>query len=1116
VGVEVRAFGGLEIVGGSTGIRVGSRQRQVLLSLLVLHRGRVVPVSTLADRMWPAGQLDAAVVASRVRVHLHRLRHALGEPGAVRHQPPGYALAMASDRIDVHRFEELVRQGRAAGGRGDHAAAADLLRQALTLCRGPAFQGLEDVEELALEARRLAELRLAAQAERIAAELALGEHAGLVAELQALVAEHPLRERFRAQLMTALHRAGRRADALAAYHAGRQILVEELGVEPGEECRELFRRILVGGPVDEAAHPRPVGEAARPDPVAARSAEPPVPRQLPAGVAGFAGRVRQLRELDAALSATGPVPIAAVDGMAGAGKTALAVHWAHRVAHRFPDGQLYADLRGYAAGPALPPERVLGQFLGDLGEPAGQVPAELDRASARYRSLLAGRRMLVLLDNAAGADQVRPLLPGGRGCLVLVTSRDQLAGLVARDGARRVAVDVLAPAESVELLAGVLGADRVAAEPEVVAELAELCGHLPLALRIAAAGLATHPARPIAWYAAQLRDGDRLATLVPAGDEPAAVAASFGLSYRRLAPPVRRMFRLLGLPPGPELTAAVAAALAGTSPELAERWLEALAGAHLVDERVAGRYSCHDLVRRYAASQAEAEDPAPDRAAALARLQEHYLRTTAVAVQLRYPHTLRLPAVRELAADPGSGSGQFTGPAGALAWLVAERANLAALLLAAAAGGAHRTAWLLADALRDFLVQAMPAADGLALARAGLVAARAGGDPPGQASALISLAGLEVRRGRSGPAAELAGRARAELAGRARAELAGRARAELAGRDWPDGRGVALSMLGTVAVQHGEPDRAVEHYRAALAAFERTGWRHGQAGVVGNLGLVLHDLGRLVPAARYAAQAAGVFAEIGSPSGEAISLANLGDLHHLLGRFDRALDCYHRAADGYRAVGDESEVGRALQGQALVHADAGRPEEALPLAESALRLASAGQNPGLEPYCLVALATVQLRLGQPAAATGTWQRAAELAQATSDRYSVAVTMIGLAGAHQQAGRAAAARALVERALALSRRAGYRLLEGLALAAGAAARLADGEPAGAAPLAEQAVAIHRETGHRLGEVRARLLLGRARQATGDLPASRAHWRRARALADRIGAPEAGEAAALLAG
>lgn len=1056
--LELRAFGSLEISRDGTEARIASRLRRVLLAVLLASRGKVVPAATLATSMWPSH--PPAAVAKSLQIHIHRLRRALGDAGAVQYRPPGYALAAAPEQVDIYRFDELARRGHAALAAGDELAAIDLLRQAVALCRGPAFQGLDEVPVLAAEADRLEELRLVAIEERMAAELALGEHAAVVAELSRLVVEHPLRERFRAQLMTALYRAGRKADALAAFREGRRRLVEELGIEPNAECRELERAILADDPG--------LDPPSRTDRVARRTDSSwPAPRQLPPDVATFTGRTAELRELDALLSgarADGPataVGISAIEGAAGIGKTALAVHWAHRVSGRFPDGQLYVNLRGYASGPALRPVAALAVVLRSLGAPAEHVPADLDEASAWYRSRLAGKRVLVLLDNAATAEQVRPLLPGAGGSLVVVTSRNRLSGLVARDGARPVRLGLLQPAESFSLLSRLVGAARVAAEPAAVAELARRCGHLPLALRIAAANLIAHPGQPVAGFAAQLGAG-RLAALAVAGDEPATVSAAFDLSYARLPDSTRRMFRQLGLVPGPDVTAEAAASLAGTDPAEARVALERLADAHLVEEHAAGRYVMHDLLRSYAAElagQDSATRPdAEDHAAALTRLYRWYVAGTDAAARMVMPHMPRL-------ADPvdvqGVATPRFASQPEALAWLDAECGNLVTAVVAAA-GAQRRLAATLCAALRGHLVLRHQVVDLSTVGTAVLAAADRHGDLRAQAAARLALgsAAFAQRRLPQAISEHLAALTQARRAG------------------WEPGTASALSNLGTVHWELGDLDQAADRFAEALVIERRSSRRPAQARLLTLAGVIHAERGRLRRAADHFRSALLINAELGHDLGLAIDHDSLGHVLHALGQLDDAGDHLEQALRLFRAAGYKSGEASTLDNLAAVHRDAGRLGVAVSCASSAAAIAREIRAERVEAEASNTLATIFERLGRHLPAIEHHHHALRLAVAAGSRSTQIGAKVGLAIALVGDGRFELAVSYAEPARAMAATAGYLVLEADALAAQARARLALGEPAPAAELARQAIERHRRSGHRLGEAESRRILAAA--------------------------------------
>jgi hypothetical protein len=529
-------------------------------------------------------------------------------------------IRVAASDLDVTRFEALERAGRKAAEAGDWDRAADLLRAGLSLWRGEALEDVRSEWLAVRELPRLAELRLRALETRIDLDLRLGRHAEAIAELWRLTRVHPLRERLYRLLMLALCQDGRYGEALAVYQSARQVLISELGTEPGPELRHLHLRIL-------AADPSLAGPGIRRTARAAvtlsgvRSGSPP-PRQLPAAAPHFCGRSAELTALrritDEPAGAGLPTTIA-VAGAAGVGKTTLALRWAHEVALRFPDGQLHVDLRGYDPGLPVPSAEVLAGFLRSLGVPESGIPADQTERAAYFRSLLAGQRVLVVLDNARSAEHVRPLLPATPGCTAIVTSRDSLAGLVVRDGAQRVDLDLLPLTDAVRLLRSLIG-DRVEADPAAAQTLAVQCACLPLALCGAAELAAARPAAPLADLVWQLGDRHQRLDLLDGGGDPrTAVRGVFSWSYRHLDRDSARAFRLLGLHPGTDIEPCAGAALMGTTVAHARRLLTSLARAHLIRPVGQARYAMHDLLRVYAAELAAACDS--DCREALRRLQ---------------------------------------------------------------------------------------------------------------------------------------------------------------------------------------------------------------------------------------------------------------------------------------------------------------------------------------------------------------------------------------------------------------------------------------------------------------------------------------------------------------
>jgi tetratricopeptide (TPR) repeat protein len=954
--VEFRVLGPLTVLVDGEPVRLGRSREQRVLAALLTAGDQVVPVERLVDLLWDDGPPDTA--AKLVRNCVSTLRGSFADsriPGnPISTEAAGYALHLAEGQLDVQVFGQQVARARRAARSGHRQQAVALFRSALALWRGPALAGIAG-RGLEAVAAGLDEQRLAVLKECLAHERALGLEPG--PELQRL--EH------------------------AILRDDEQILLPETA-------------------------PRP---------------QRTVPGQLPADVTPFTDRGDQLSELDGLLGPraadhANAVVISAIAGTAGVGKTALAVHWAHRIRNRFGDGQLYVNLRGYAPNPPLRALDALASFLRALGVPADQVPVEAAEAAGLYRSLLADQRVLVVLDNASSPEQVRPLLPGSPGCLVIVTSRHSLAGLTALDGARRLTLDVLAPAEASGLLSQLLGASRVDAEPEATVELARLCAHLPLALRVAAANLADGR-RGIAEYVAELRAGSRVAALAVAGDEHAAVRSAFDLSYGSLPPATQYLFRCLGLTPGADIATEAAGALAGLPTPDAERGLHALAAAHLVDEHAAGRFTFHDLLRAYAADRAHADDSEAARLAAEQRLIDHYVGRVNGAARVLYPEILRVPAA------PTAAVSTFDSHAAALAWLEAERANLVAMVDATATAGPRSAAWLLADGLRGYFHLRMHTVDWLAVAGQALAAAAADSrESPamdareGHAAAELSLGDAYWRMSRYPESIAHYTRA---------AELA-------AETGWLRGLAAILGNLGNVLQQSGRLAEAADHYAEALAIATETGWVNGQAANLENLGAVYWELGRLDEAADQLQRGLAIFSEIESVFGQGVLRTSLGEVRHALGQADQALDQLTRALALHREVGNVGGEAETLRDLAVVHRDNGDLDRAGDLAEQALTLARDAGDRRYESDALNTVATIRLLRGDHRAAAALHEQAMELAREIGNRYPEAEALIGLAVTHRLSGQPERARGYADQALVLARRVGYRVLEAQALAA----------------------------------------------------------------------------------
>ncbi len=740
----------------------GPRQR-VLLAVLLLHANRPVPADTLADLVWNGR--PPARYGVTLRSHVRRLRHTLGPAAAhLLTREPGYLIQLAEADLDVLQFEALCQDAGAALRAADWPAASRAAAEALRLWRA---EPLLDVPSQVLRDEfvpRLEQFRLQVLEDRIEADLRLGQHSRLVPQLRDLTAEYPLREHLHAQLMQALAQSGRQAEALRAYQDARQALVEELGIEPGPELRGWQERILAGqaGLVPGPRAPEPSGApgpsgasglSSTPEPSGAPvpSTAPEAPRMLPAAVPHFAGRAAELRQLTRLLDrhrgeTPGATLISVIHGTAGVGKTTLAVRWAHQVADRFPDGQLYVNLRGFdPAGPPVSPAQAIQGLLEALSVPAGQLPGSLDAQAGLYRSRLAGQQVLILIDNARDVGQVRPLLPGGGGCLVLVTSRERLTGLIAAEAAVPITLDVLSAAEARAMLRGRLGADRVLREPAAVDRLIEVTARLPLGLSVAAARAAQRPSSPLAALAAELEDVQGRLDALDAGDGVTSVRAALSWSYQQLSEPAARMFRLLSLHPGPDIGAAAAASLAGLGPAPAGRALDELSCTHLVTESTPGRFAFHDLLRAYAAELAAEQDSAAERGAATRRILDYYLRSAYAAMLQVYPGTrdlLEFPV-----PPPGVRPEQPASAQAGVAWLSAEYQVLLAVVSQAAEAGFDQHAQDLPDVLATFLDRRGRAADSEALHQLSLAAAERRGDRPAQARAHRFLGRSLIRLG---------------------------------------------------------------------------------------------------------------------------------------------------------------------------------------------------------------------------------------------------------------------------------------------------------------------------------------------------------------------------------
>ncbi len=923
--MQIRLLGPLELVTDRGPVELSSPRSRAVLAALALQANLVTPVERLIDAVWDED--PPATARAQIRICVSDLRRSFRDAGigaSIETRPSGYLLEIRGRALDVAEFERLVAVAKRQARSDDHAAAAASLRAAEDLWRGPALSGVPGAAARAA-ATALDEARLAATEERLRFELELGRHQQVISELRELTGRLPLREGLQRALMLALYRAGRTAEALEVYQRARTALVEELGVEPGPALRELHRSMLDRSP---ALDPQPSPDAEPP------AVTLPPPRQLPAAIADFTGREEQLESLRETLTsgrgqASYGVRIAGISGPGGVGKSTLAVRAAHELVPQFPDGQLYAQIRTAGDDPVM---STLDRFLRALGVSGTAVPKGREDREQLYRSRLAGRRMLVVLDDVTDEADVVPLLPGDPSCGVVVTSRARLSGL---QGAQLVDVGTLDPDRSVRLLDRLLGADRVAAEPEPTRRLADLCGGLPLALRISAARLVARPHWQVAELVARLQDeAGRLDELAHRGLE---LRASIGLGYQSIDDEARRLFRLFALVDGPDAPAWTAAALLDTDAARASDALDRLAEAQLVtavryDDARGVRYRFHDLVRVYAAEQLARTEPADQRHAALRRLLGGWLALAVAAHGAEYcgDHTVVhggaerwLPEEVDVSSDP-------------MAWLDRERAPLVAAVHQAAANGLDDLAWDLAMTLITLFEHKGYAADWLSTATVALEAAEHAGNRLGCAAMHYSLGALHVQQMSDyDRAAELFGLALEEFravgndhgVGLALRNLANvdRHRDDFAAARSHGAEGLdllravgdvpaeahLLSRLALIELRDGDVAEARRLVDQGFALVDRHGYRRGVAQLLYVSASVYAAAGDLAAARSTEQRVLELVRELDDQVGLAYALTALGHIERRDGRTERAAEVFRQAVELARAVGQFALAQRA-------------------------------------------------------------------------------------------------------------------------------------------------------------------------------------------------------------
>ncbi|WP_128431704.1 AfsR/SARP family transcriptional regulator [Streptomyces cyaneus] len=931
---------------GEEQLPTGSPQQRALLAALVLREGRTATAAELIDALW--GEEPPSQALAALRTYASRLRKVL-DPGVLVSESGGYAVrGLAEGALDLAVAQDLATEGEKARNAGDLCHARKLLGRALALWDGEVLAGVPGPYAEAQRVR-LEEWRLQLLESRLDMDLEQGCHAEAVSELTALTAAHPLRERLRELLMLALYRSGRQAEALAVYADTRRLLADELGVDPRPGLKELQQRILQADP----------GLAEPSAPVT----EPPVlpvrPAQLPASVSDFTGRsafVRELSEVLASASGTDGrvMAVSALAGIGGVGKTTLAVHVAHQARSAFPDGQLYVDLQG-AGARAAEPETVLGSFLRALGTADSAIPDSLEERAALYRSVLDGRRVLVLLDNARDAAQVRPLLPGMEGCAALVTSRVRMVDLA---GAHLIDLDVMSPEEALSLFTKIVGEERVASEREAALDVVAACGFLPLAIRIAASRLAARRTWTVSVLAAKLADERRRLDELQAGD--LAVKATFELGYGALDAAQARAFRLLGLADGPDISLAAAAAVLDLPVEETEDLLESLVDTSLLESAAPGRYRYHDLVRLYARACAERDEwPPSERDAALSRLLDFYLATAAGGYAIERPGD-RL--VDHLAATEYPGL-TFEDRRHAQDWLYSEAVCLLACVRQSTAPQQLRRAVDLLWLAIDLTESGANSKEYEATAASMRAAAHAAGDQRAEARALVTLANGHHL---SGSHFELADQEAADAV-----QLA-----EAAGDPLP--RCWASNMLGIIALYQSRYEDGETHLTRAIESFRSCEDRPGEASALCNLSRIHLAIGHTASAVSLAEQGTAMYDDMGHALKGANGRYALGLALTQSGQLDQAADRLEQALEVFQDSRQRLWEGMTLFRLAEVDLAARRPGQAAANAELALTVLRGIGGEWRRGNVLTVLGRALSGIGQTGRAQVCWQEALEI------------------------------------------------------------------------------------------------------------------------------------------
>ncbi|MGH8902551.1 MAG: AfsR/SARP family transcriptional regulator [Egibacteraceae bacterium] len=1119
--MEFRILGPLEVLLNGEPVDLGGIKPRTVLAMLLLRRGRVVSKDKLVDHLW--GHDPPGTPQSTLQTYISHLRAALepdrprrADPQVLVTQPPGYLLRVTDDQLDATRFERLLQQGTADLRFGKAELAVTKLQEGLGLWRGSVLADFPDPAFARAEIAHLTGLRLVAKEHRVAAELALGRHRELVAPLEMLIQQHPQQESLRRLLMLALYRSGRQAEALRVYHEARATLCEELGIDPSPELRSLYQAILhqrpeldwhpeapqerflipyseprhgppaatsgtgvviVGrrGELDRYPRPSLRGDQAGEDrgatralpsgPVQETTASRAELFQLPPDLGDFVDRDVPSARLRGLLQHEGRHPsavmISAISGKAGVGKSVFAIHIAHEIKYRFPDGQLYVNLRGLDT-PVPETADVLADFLLALEVDPTDIPDGLTSRASLYRARLRGRRVLVVLDNAADEAQIRPLLPWSEGCAVLVSSRRRLAGL---EGAVTLELDVMEAHQAVELLGKVAGEERVCAEPEAADEIVRLCGCLPLAVRIAGARLATKRHWRLAAFAARLRDERRRLKELRAGDLE--IRASFALSYAELSPDEQRAFRLLGILDAPDFPAWVAAALLDSRLDVAEERVEQLIDAQLVEacaESQTGqiRYRFHDLLRAFARDCLDKEEPAALQRAALERALSAYLKSTVQAgtrlgrdyYRIGGSRTLRsgesddLSLAQVVEADP-------------LAWFNAEQDNLITAVAQAHEAGLWQLCWELADSLAALFESRAEWSAWELANKLALDATRQAADREAEAYILLSIG--KVQRHLRGPEAMV------------RADRPfDEARAIFAALG--DERGTAYARLETGVTHryHGRFQDALAELERCLLLFRQFRDELGEAAALRNIGIIYRHRGQYEEAIDCLTRALAVFQLGNSHLPAALTLRQLGIIHRNRGHLDDARICTEQSLSLFRKIENRPGESLALGSLGKVHLRSGLLDDARACLEECLLIYRELGNRGGEAWALDGLGDLYRAEGHFEDARECYRRAVPVFQETGGRIGEADARLGL-------GRVNAALGLVDDAMEC-------FVQGLH--------------------------VFQESGLPLKEARTLQSIGMLLASGGDHAGAKVVWQQAYTIFRRLELPEADEVDALL--